>query len=323
MPNIIFASNNIAHWPSISESTDSARFDNTRVPYSIAFEYEETATSPIFTPVAGAVSWVHFRSYMTARTTVDSDILIKAFDISGNPLFLLTKVSNTSAFVCRLRLYTGGADVDVNQSFPFNRHKINTIDVKYTNTDGALEAIMYVNGGQVAITNSGGTPGFGQIAYFSMGAAFCSTGLQMNVSEILIADGDTRNARLNLLRPTAEGGETDWVGLVLDLADDDPTTGMTTTMVDQRQTVQVGAYTGANNVSAVVVASQSYAGVGGPMNMRHTVRMGAVNYDSDADIPLTEALQYELTDYLINPGTSLPWTAADLAVMEMGFISKT
>jgi len=284
----------------------------------------EYMTSPKFTPVTGEVCWLHHRLYPIARTTVGNDILIQGYDTDGNLLFDVKKVFNVTSYQCVLKLYHDAGSGSMNATFPLNQDYLNGVDIMYEATASSMTATLYINSAEVAsVTHGSNTTGWGQVAYTTMGPAFVSGANALRFSEFIIADGDTRNARLNLLRPTAEGGETDWSGLVTDLSDDDPTTGMTTTLIDQRQAVQVGAYTGAGNVSAVIVASQSLAGEGGPQNMRHTVRMGAVNYDSPADIPLDVSLQYELTNFLINPGTSLPWTGADLAVMEMGFISKT
>ena len=112
------------------------------------------------------------------------------------------------------------------------------------------------------------------------------------------------------------------MGIATDLADNDPTSGMTSIAANERQTLDLSAYTGAGNISALVVATVALAGANAPQNMRHTVRMSTVNYDGPSDIALGETLKYALTDFQINPGTSVPWISTDLTNLEMGFVSK-
>lgn len=71
-------------------------------------------------------------------------------------------------------------------------------------------------------------------------------------SEVIISDSDTRNARLDLLRPVSAGAYENFDGPLSSLADDDPTTGMTTTLPDQSQSTILSDYAGANNISNVV-----------------------------------------------------------------------
>lgn len=328
MPNIVFASNNITHWPNTGSSTDTTTFDSSRVPYSFELASRETMLSPVFVPVTGDVTWFHFRLFPTNNELFGNLTLISGFDTNGVLLFDVRKRDNTSAYILDLILYTedGGVNQVGLQIYSFNRNRPNDFDLRYEASTDFMSLTLYVNGAQAGETTiAANTPGWGKPVYVNIGAAFCDTGGNdvMNLSEIIIADGDTRNARLNLLRPTTEGGETDWVGEATVLSDDDPTTGVTTLAVDQRHTLNLDAYTGAANISAVVIATQSLAGVGGPQNMRHTVRMSTVNYDSPSDIPIDPILHYTLTDFNINPATSLPWEGGDLATMEMGFVSKT
>lgn len=325
MPNMIFASNNIAHWPLSLSSTLAGTFDATRVPYSLKLPYQSTMSSPVFTPSTGAVTWLHQRTWMDSLGFNDVFLYIKVFDAAGNTLFKVEKINQIDEFQAKLSLINETTSVNANMSFPFNQGTMNSVDFRYELGANLIKVDMYVNGAlavglEFTDTNDSG---FGQPSYFTLGSAFAGSADFQYFSEILVADGDTRNARLNLLRATAEGGETDWVGAAAALADDDPTSGMTTLSADQRETLQLGAYVGAANISQVMVVTQSLTGANAPQNLRHTVRMGAVNYDGPVDQPLGDTLQYNLTDFQINPATSLPWVSADLASLEMGFISKT
>lgn len=326
MANIVFASNNISHWPLSESSSQAGTFDATRVPYSIRLIRHQYMYSPIFAPVPGDTSWVHFRLWFDAVGFNDEPTMISAFDTNGNLLFDFIKPVNSSLTGGNLRMQTDAGSTTVASNLIFNIGLMNQVDFEYTAAVGSLELKMYINGALSATINHGTNGGaLGSVAYFVLGAMYTEQAAQgdMFYSEILVTDVDTRNARINLLRATSSGGETDWIGNAVNLGDDDPTSGMTTTLINQRQTVNLSAYSGAQNISAVVVASQSYAGLNGPQNIRHTVRLSTVNYDSPADIPIADVLQYELTDFQINPATSLPWVGTDLATMEIGIISKT
>jgi len=326
MTNIVFASNNLVHWPLSEASTQAGSFDATRVPYAIVVNNQQNVGSIAFAPVAGNVSWTHFRLWFDNNWSggnPEDYFLLKGFDTNANLLFDLTKYPNSSKDGRTTgKVYHGGGNVSGTQAFPFNEDKMNSVDVRYENDGAKVNMQLYANGALALELEWVGVVAFGQVTSIQIGAAFTNTGAQQWMSEIIVADNDTRNARLNLLRPTAVGGETDWVGIATDLADNDPTSGMTAITAEQRQTVDLSAYTGAGNLSALVVSTVALAGANAPQNIRHTVRMSTVNYDGPADIPLSETLRYGLTDFQINPATSLPWTSADLVGLEMGFIAK-
>lgn len=328
MANILFVSNNVSHFINGNTNSDSTRFDANRVPYAISLFFAAAMSTPQFTPTSGEVSWCHFRFFFTGMENQDLYHLIKGYDVNGNTLFDVTKYFNSFAYDCNLTLIKASGSSVVKQSFPFNRAEINNVDIRYETTGSMVKVQMYVNGGLAAELEDANPVSTGQVAQISLGATFCrndgapSSSYTVDFSEIIVADGDTRNARLDLLRPTATGAESDWVGAAAALADDDPSTGITSIAAEERQTLLLSAYGGAQNVSAVVVATQSMSGANGPQNLKHTVRMGGVNYDGTPTFPMGDTLEFNVTDFKINPGTSLPWTSADLASLEMGFISK-
>lgn len=327
MTSINFASNNLVHWPLSESATLAGAYDDTRVPYSIFLTYNQSMSSVQFPPVAGDVTWVHFRLYFD--DAIDGNFqsyahyLIQVFDENANMLFRLNKISSFNPdWKCRLYLFHDSGSVTGDQQFNFNQSKMNTVDIRYELTGSLISLKLYVNGGLAKEIEYVGTAAFGKPVAMQIGAAFAKEPHKQHTSEFIVADGDTRNARLNLLRPTATGGENDWVGIATDLADNDPTSGMTSIAAEERQTLDLSTYVGAGNISALVLSTVALAGANAPQNMRHTVRMSAVNYDGPADLPLSEALSYGITDFQINPATSQPWTSADLATLEMGFISK-
>lgn len=324
MANILFVSNNKAHFVNGQTSSDSATFDANRVPYSLLLQHQAAMSTPQFTPATGDITWCHFRFFFDTLYNQDTTHLIRGYDVDGNTLFSVDKYFNTTEYITILKLYkASGTSVDT-QAFPFNESLMNNVDIRYEATGSLTKVSMYVNGGLAADLEDANPVTTGQVASISIQAVFAQVaGGEMMISEIIVADGDTRNARLDLLRPVASGGETDWVGLAASLADDDPSSGMTSIAAEERQTLTLSTYNGADNISALVIATQSMAGANGPQNLKHTVRMATVNYDGTPTFPLGDTLEFNVTDFKINPATSLPWVGGDLTSMEMGFISKT
>lgn len=326
MPNILFASNNTSHWPSSTASTTGGTFDSARVPYSFALQYKEAMISPRFTPPEGDVTWFHFRLYVDSSEFSDSTQaeLIRVFDANGDTLFVIFKKIATSSHLTSMYLYDGTTFDLAHQNAQFTGSFLNAVDIRHEASGSVTNLKLYMNGGLVAEANIDAQSSRGKPAYFTMAGALVDADNNeiQRMSEFIVADGDTRNAHLNFLRPLVSGAETAWVGEAAHLADDDPTTGMTTIFPEQRQTLQLSEYTGAPNISSMVIITQTYVGVNGPQNLEHTVRMGGVNYEHPDNIPVADTLQFNLTDFQINPGTSQSWIEADLAMLEIGFLSK-
>lgn len=324
MPNILFASNNIAHWPTALAGSVAGTFDSDRVPYSIAMSNYETLASPEFAPSTGDDTWFHFRLYVGSVNEYRDDDLFKAYDDEGNIVLRIKKADNTRNLLAEMILYDGATSLTGFASSNFTFAKLGFIDIQYTVNTLKIEAKLYVNGSLACTLTFGSNPNnYSAPVSFSLGCAFTDglTDVQ-HVSEIIVADGDTRNARLDLLRPTAAGAYEEWIGSLAALADDDPTTGMTTITGGERQTVSLTSYGGASNISNFVVVSQTTRGQNSPTKLKHTVRLGGVDYDSP-EIDVGFALQYNITDYQINPATSLPWEGDDLSAIETGFVSVT
>lgn len=322
MPKILFASNNIAHWPTAVAGSVPGTYDSDRVPYSIAMSNYETLNSPVFAPTTGDETWFHFRLYSGAPDYNRSDSLLKAYDDLGNISFDIRKRSASYDLAFTAFLYDGSTTLSEHGSINFTRLKLGFIDVSYKTTGLLIELKVFVNGTLASTLTFNANPNnkTGPVS-FSLGSGFTDnlTDIQ-NVSEIIVADGDTRNARLNLLRPLAAGAYEQWNGDLTALADDDPTTGMTTIAPAQRQTVTLSPYSGAQNISNFVIVSQTTRGQNSPTGMRHTIRLSGVDYDSDL-IPVGFPLQYNITDFEVNPATSLPWQGSDLSLIETGFLS--
>ena len=145
------------------------------------------------------------------------------------------------------------------------------------------------NNGVLIATYTGDTTTDGATTLGQMQVANHTSNNEVDASEIIVADIDTRTLQLQSCVPQAAGTPQDWsgglVGNINEITISDATFNSTTTAS------QVSNWTSCTlpaGVQAVVnvhtCARMSRGGGGGPQNFRHEVRVSGVNHDSGADI---------------------------------------
>lgn len=323
MANIIFASNNIAHFIGSTAGSVVGAYNTSRVPYSIQFHYEELAGSPIFLPSTNGVTWFHFMTFSEGVTnSFDEQFLISAVDTDDNLLFWVEKDgSNTGKRYLSVKCYDGATVKDTQTALMVPNDRLVSIDIRYEVTGSLISLEFYINGSKLVQHTFNANPNsYSDPVQFTLGGGLAGASNPGHFSEIILSDESTLNARLDFLRPASAGAYEEWDGSLTTLADSDRTTGMTTLAAAKRQSVIMSAYSGAPNVSNLVAVSTTTRGINSPTQMKHSVRLSGVDYDSAA-YAVDFAAKYILTDFTLNPATSLAWTEADLAAVEMGFLS--
>lgn len=326
MPKILFASNNISHFPGTVPGAVSGTFESSRVPYAIAMSNYQLISAPDFIASTLTTTWFHFRSHSDgvgfSLPSGASGTLFQCFDSLNRQILRVFKTNANATQSLTMTLNNGSTTLNVVGTIPLTLSKVNSVDICITITGVLIQADLYVNGSLSATVNFGSNPNtITNPIRFSLGCCHTENiAMVQSFSEIIVSEGDTRNGRLNLLRPVATGALSDWDGTVGALGDDDPTTGIYTKVAAERHTMTLSAYTGAQNISNLVSVSQTTRGLNSPTKLRHTVRLSAVNYDS-ADIAIANGLQYNIVDLQLNPATGLPWTSSDVSVLETGFLS--
>jgi hypothetical protein len=321
MPNILFASNSIGHFPGSELDSSEWSHDSDRVPYAIRMPLATISSSPPLEQSATDQTWFHWRHATSSVLSNESVPLFEVVNEAGERMCRVTYQSGSA-------IGYGIAGTIASQAFsntrwsPFLTERMRTYDLMIEQTSVQCTIRLYVN--EVLMCES----------VFSIGSpeainAFWIGGVvgQSNnpiyrsmYSEILVADADTRNARLDLLRPTAAGAYSNWQGLLSSLSDDDPTTGMTTTLANQNQSTVLTPYGGANNISNVVQVTTSVRGINSPENLQHLIRMSGVDYLTP-NFAVPDSKGFQITDWRLNPATSQPWEASDLSGTEFGFRS--
>ena len=151
MTNILFTSNNKAHFVNSQISSASESFDNTRVPYAIMITGTSEISSPEFTPTTGTVTWVHWRHYYDTYETQRIANMIKGYDTNGNILFAADHTWQEGLGLVEVTLYTDPGTSTTISTFPANASLINSIDVRYENNGtNETKVGLYINGGLAA-----------------------------------------------------------------------------------------------------------------------------------------------------------------------------
>ncbi len=323
MPNILFASNSVSHFPGSKIGAPTWSYDSNRVPYSIQVDPHMTVGSPAIAQSQTDEYWFHFRNGSDLWYVNNNNPILEIVDDEGARIFLLTYHDRSSEG------YHGYLTVDdteytLTRYLPKAENALRTYDVQLKFSALNVEARVYVDE-ILILSQSYSAAGWNHPKYFRLGSSYSINDGQdeeyQYFSEIIVADGDTRNARLDLLRPVAVGAYGNWNGPVSSLSDDDPTTGMTTVSPEQSQSTILTPYTGANNISNIVQVTTSVRGINSPTGLQHLIRMSAVDYLTPTfAVPFSK--DYQVTDWTENPATSLPWAASDLVNVEFGFKSK-
>lgn len=317
MAKMLFASNSISHYPGSTVKNDAWAYDANRVPYALHAPSATVVAGPPIEPSTTQETWFHMRFGTTTYPNNVAERILEILTADAEQLFILT-VTNTSASGYTATINTDTQTVTGKKFLPLATSQARTLDVQLIHTDLSIEMNVYIN--EILIINESlSQTSERKPVNFYIGG-FVANGAGMWFSEVMISDADTRNGRLDLLRPVSGGVYGNFDGLISALSDDDPTTGMVTTLPAQKQSTILSPYGGADNISHIVQTTTTVRGINSPTQLKHFLRMSGVDYETAAfAVPFTKTFQ--VTDWQLNPATSSPWDSADLASMEFGFES--
>lgn len=145
------------------------------------------------------------------------------------------------------------------------------------------------------------------------------------VSEVIIADEDTRGMRLRELRPSAFGIFQEWDGAAAAVRDSDLATGISTDTANRRVSFgvtnleNIGAGDIINRVVAQTYAQRGETGIG---KFNHFFRFRDGTVTDSADITLAPLGAFYREEFLLNPKTGLPWVPEDFRSLQTGIRSR-
>jgi len=309
MPKILFASNNAAHWSGCTIS--NSNFDATKVPYAV--QVNTNTTSPKFQLSTSNETWVHFaQPNVNINTSITYQELfeLRGPDQNGTSRRLFLANRNQFQAQANFVTYDGNGASGTYNGGTYQQDAI--FDIQLKHTPFLLEYNIYKNGTLLLNKLFGSNP------LGIQGIDVCSISVTSKFSEFFVSEGDTRGGRLNMLRPQIGGAYQEWAGSVLSIADDDPLSAMTTPTAGERHSFGFGGFAGIQNISNVVMSSYTKRGANSPTKMKHLLRRSAVDYESP-DIDIGFSNQLNVTDYSLNPATSLPWVNTEIETTEFGF----
>lgn len=183
----------------------------------------------------------------------------------------------------------------------------------------------YVDGSLVFDTGSATNANLNQgfpVALLVGGENYLNTNGVHAFSQVLVSDQDTRARKFKLLKPTADGNYTQWVGGHSVLSDGDLSSIAVSDAAGERVscTTTPGADPGGTISSVSVIATVRASGASpNPSQVGGFLRVGTTDYDFATLTTLTSASPIQIiADWPVNPADSLSWEWSDLTGLEFG-----
>lgn len=180
-----------------------------------------------------------------------------------------------------------------------------------------LDGTLALDTGTIDTTVSGATALDG--VHFA--AMSTTTSTTMFISEVIVADEDTRPLSLKTLAPNATGDSSQWTGAYTDV---DETTASDTDVLSSATAGQVtnmectGMPAGASGlaVRAVKVVASALRGTSGPQKLALGVKSGSTSGYS-ADLTLDTGYTTVSNTWTVNPATSAAFTGAEIDSLKL------
>jgi hypothetical protein len=313
---ILTASNDITDWTGSSGvSTDTTRFDNTRVPYSITCNnFTLVSLNGNHPAPSSDTVWYHFRmktgggwgsaddGYWVRIRAANGDILAELDTSNGS--IAARAVGDTTV----LGAYATAPGAATYYNF----------DIKMVVNATNIIISLYVNETLVSTATAANTSGGKTVPRAFAFDLNDSSGFYF--SEFIVADTDTQGMRLSRLSPTGNGNYIAYTGDFNDVSDDDPTSGVTTLDAADRESYTFPTYALTNPITAVVVTSSAAVTGSGPSQIKNSLRISTTDYDGAAQtLSASQALIAEV--WALDPSDAAAWTQAKVNACESGFLS--
>ena len=150
---------------------------------------------------------------------------------------------------------------------------------------------------------------------------------QMNFSELIVADSDTRVANLWLLNSSTAGNAQTWAGTPANvnkstIADGTFITAASAGLIEEFKTGGLALPAGTFGVVTVKMIARGLIGTNGPQHIEYVTRVGSTDYVGGSWSPAGPGTFYNDTqNYMvpINPATGVAWTTADLTAATFNY----
>ena len=187
---------------------------------------------------------------------------------------------------------------------------------------------IYINGtlrGQV-VGRCNAVNGRAPVKFAFGGTGFLGGAARFFLSNILVSDQDTRGRKFRILRPTGPGALASAVGGFAELGDSDPATFAYARAAGDAVTSTLTPGAGPPGTIGrlrLVTYARNAVEAPNPARIVNRLRLGGADYDAAPQAPAGMTITPLASDWALNPATGLPWTWADLAGLEIGFMGST
>ncbi|MCF6317355.1 MAG: hypothetical protein L3J30_14010 [Marinosulfonomonas sp.] len=158
------------------------------------------------------------------------------------------------------------------------------------------------------------------------GVDFLDGNQRFFLSNVLVSDQDTRGRRFRILRPTGAGTLATAEGGFAELGDGDSATFAYARAVGDAvtSTLTPGA-SPPGTIGKIILASyaRNAVEVPNPATVVNRLRIAGTDYDATGLSPAGGSIEALSSEWALNPATGVPWTWADLANLEIGFMGDT
>lgn len=326
---IIFAGNETDSFTYLSGNrivtTNAAYYDANFC--RMAFQLDSTSYQVVgswATPVS--MLWLHFDFYFIDAWTTNRNVL----EIRSTTYGVVARLRVTGTRSIIGEIWDGSAWQSFGATTTVIPSLLYSIDVMINLNATTGSAAWYMNSNQIG-SYSGDTQGFAATSIMNNVLFAASGNSQTYLSQVIVADEDTRGMKLATLFPTGAGGLSDWTGTFADVdeanySDSDfissgtANQGELFTMSDLSTAAQNGYL-----VKAVVQSARGAIGTSGPQNLQYYMYSnGTVSPSpniSGINNNLNTLPQYIWPQDPSTPG--LDWTIANVNNLQTGFKSVT
>ena len=185
---------------------------------------------------------------------------------------------------------------------------------------------MYINGALAADTGAGvnvTTDSATSLSYIYFSAP--STNFSQ-ISQVIIADSDTRAASLWLMNSSTAGNAQTFSGTASNvnkafINDSTVISAASAGLINEYRTGGIALPAGTFTVAAVRMVSRAQIGSGGPQHVEYVTRVGSTDYVGGSWSPPTGAFGNDTQNYMqaTNPATGIAWTTSDLTATTFNY----
>ena len=273
--------------------------------------------SNTFTAIPLTHIWVHALASIAIDVSYDT-LFVGATNLSGLGVYA---VSNSNDLM--LKTYNGSAWTTIATFLNVVVGILLGTDLHIKDYGSSATVDIYRNGALIASYTGNisvpGLSGFTNVAFKGEG----TYGGRGNVSEVIVADEDTRLMRLKTLAPSATGDTNSWSGSYADIDETtiSDTDKLYTSTPDADALFNLTNMPSGNYTPLAVKLNTRFVNESSQHGLQQGVKTNGSIYLSDTQ----QALKYwgnEEVLYNTNPVTGLPWTSAEIEALQFAYRHK-